>query len=424
MDRVRGLERRDDPLEPREQLERLERLGVGRRDVLDALRVLPPAVLGADAGVVEARAARVHVGGLPVLVLQHVAHRAVQHARRAERERSRVVAGRRAASARLDADEAHRGVGHEGMEHARRVRAAADARDDRVRQPPELLEALRAALAADHALEVAHHHRERVRPDHRADDVVRLADRAHPVAHRLVGGVLERPRARVDLDHLRAHELHAEDIEVLPPHILAAHVDAALDAEARARGRGGDAVLAGAGLGDDARLAHALREERLAERVVDLVRAGVREVLALEPDLRAARVRREPRRGRELRRAPDELAQQPVDLAEERGVRPRLAVGGVELLERREERLGDIAPAERPEAALRIGNGAEVDGGHGAVLGVGTVRRRVAWSPACLPPRPRACPRIWRGGRAPSPAPRARTARSRRRATRATTTSR
>jgi hypothetical protein len=41
-------------------------------------------------------------------------------------------------------------------------------------------------------------------------------------------------------------------------------------------------VLAGAGLGDDARLAHALGEQRLAERVVDLVRAGVVEVLALE----------------------------------------------------------------------------------------------------------------------------------------------
>ena len=49
-----------------------------------------------------------------------------------------------------------------------------------------------------------------------------------------------------------------------------------------ARGGGGDAVLAGAGLGDDALLAHAAGEQRLAEHVVDLVRAGVGEVLALE----------------------------------------------------------------------------------------------------------------------------------------------
>ena len=47
-------------------------------------------------------------------------------------------------------------------------------------------------------------------------------------------------------------------------------------------------MLAGAGLGDDARLAHPQREQRLAERVVDLVGAGVIEVFALEVDVRAA----------------------------------------------------------------------------------------------------------------------------------------
>ena len=47
-------------------------------------------------------------------------------------------------------------------------------------------------------------------------------------------------------------------------------------------------MLARAGLGDDARLAHALGEQRLAEHVVDLVGAGVAEVLALEVDARAA----------------------------------------------------------------------------------------------------------------------------------------
>jgi len=42
------------------------------------------------------------------------------------------------------------------------------------------------------------------------------------------------------------------------------------------------------GLGDDARLAHAPREQDLAKAVVDLVRAGVIEVLALEIDFRTA----------------------------------------------------------------------------------------------------------------------------------------
>jgi hypothetical protein len=58
-------------------------------------------------------------------------------------------------------------------------------------------------------------------------------------------------------------------------------------------------VLAGAGLGDDARLAHAPRQQGLADGVVDLVRAGVVEVLALEVDLRAAELAAQcARRGR------------------------------------------------------------------------------------------------------------------------------
>jgi hypothetical protein len=47
-------------------------------------------------------------------------------------------------------------------------------------------------------------------------------------------------------------------------------------------------VLARAGLGDDPGLAHALGQQDLAHAVVDLVRAGVVQLLALEIDLRAA----------------------------------------------------------------------------------------------------------------------------------------
>ncbi len=47
-------------------------------------------------------------------------------------------------------------------------------------------------------------------------------------------------------------------------------------------------------LGDDARLAHALGQHDLAKHVVHLVRAGVIEVLALEINLGAAKVRGHP----------------------------------------------------------------------------------------------------------------------------------
>ncbi len=48
-------------------------------------------------------------------------------------------------------------------------------------------------------------------------------------------------------------------------------------------------MLAGAGFGDDAALAHAPGQQRLAQAVVDLVRAGVQQIFALDVDLRAAR---------------------------------------------------------------------------------------------------------------------------------------
>ena len=47
-------------------------------------------------------------------------------------------------------------------------------------------------------------------------------------------------------------------------------------------------MLPGAGLRDHARFAHSLCEQRLADGVVDLVRAGVIQVFALQIDLRAA----------------------------------------------------------------------------------------------------------------------------------------
>ena len=67
-----------------------------------------------------------------------------------------------------------------------------------------------------------------------------------------------------------------------PPH----HVDVALQTDERGGGGEGDAVLTRARLGDEFLFAHLLGEERLAQAVVDLVRAGVVEVLALEVNLR------------------------------------------------------------------------------------------------------------------------------------------
>ena len=100
-------------------------------------------------------------------------------------------------------------------------------------------------------------------------------DVGHPIAHRFADGVFERPAAVRDADHLRAEQTHAEYVQALAPHVLFAHVDDAFEPEERADRGSRHAVLSGAGFGDDSILAHAPREQRLADAVIDLVRAGV-----------------------------------------------------------------------------------------------------------------------------------------------------
>jgi len=53
-------------------------------------------------------------------------------------------------------------------------------------------------------------------------------------------------------------------------------------------------VLAGSRLGDDARLAQSPGQQQLAQRVVDLVAAGMVQVLSLQPDIRTAGVLGQP----------------------------------------------------------------------------------------------------------------------------------
>jgi hypothetical protein len=147
---------------------------------------------------------------------------------------------------------------------------------------PVCARALGPGLAADHALEIAHQHRVGMGAGHGADDVEGVIDVGHPVAHGLVHGVLEGRGTGGDRHHRGAQEFHAVDIQGLALHVLGAHEHVALEAQAGGDGGAGHAVLPGAGLGDHPRLAHVLREERLADGVVHLVGAGVVQVLALE----------------------------------------------------------------------------------------------------------------------------------------------
>ena len=112
-------------------------------------------------------------------------------------------------------------------------------------------------------------------------------------------------------------------------------------------------MLTSTRLGDEARLAHPAREQRLPEDVVDLVRARVVQVLALQqqPDAEAGP---EVLALGERRRAACVIAQQVVELGAERRVGPRIAERGLELLARGDESLGDEAPAELAEPTLGV----------------------------------------------------------------------
>ena len=93
-------------------------------------------MLRSDGGVVEARGDRVRQLDVAVLILEHEAAGALQHAGTAARKAGRVLARPDAVAASLDADQPRRRVGDEGVEDPHRVAAATHARDDGVGQRP------------------------------------------------------------------------------------------------------------------------------------------------------------------------------------------------------------------------------------------------------------------------------------------------
>ena len=159
----------------------------------------------------------------------------------------------------------------------------------------------------------------------------------------------------VDADHFRAQQAHPEDVEALAAHVFFAHVDDAIEAEQRADGGGGDAVLSRAGFGDDALLAHAAGEQRLAEAVVDFVRAGVQQVFALDVDLRAAQRLAQTAREIERRGTAGVVVQQIGQFGLKRRVGGSLAIGVLQFFERRHQDFRHEAAAVGAEVAGRIG---------------------------------------------------------------------
>src|SRR5262249_33282160 len=126
-----------------------------------------------------------------------------------------------------------------------------------------------------------------------------------------------------------------------------------------AHGRGRDAVHAGAGLGDHPRLAHAARQQDLAEHVVDLVRAGMVEVLALEIDFRAPQMLGQALGEIERARPSDVVLEVAVHLLAKARIGLGLGIGLLEIENERHQRLGDEAAAVEAEMPAVVRPGAE-----------------------------------------------------------------
>ena len=190
----------------------------------------------------------------------------------------------------LTADQAHALILDEVVERADGVRAAADTCHHNIREFALLFEHLLLDLLGDDRLEIAHDGRERMRAHARAEAVMRIVNARSPLAERGRAGILERARAGRDRNDLRAEQAHAVHVERLTLGVLHAHEHHALHAHESGSGRGRYTVLTGAGFRDQTGLAHLFRQQCLTEHVVDLMGAGVVQILALEVDLCTAEV--------------------------------------------------------------------------------------------------------------------------------------
>src|ERR1700687_1593195 len=90
-ERMTRFERRNDALQPAERVKGFQRFCVRHRDILSAAGILEPRVLRSHARVIEAGGDRVRRLNLAVAILHEVGAVAVQNARRARAEGSRVL---------------------------------------------------------------------------------------------------------------------------------------------------------------------------------------------------------------------------------------------------------------------------------------------------------------------------------------------
>jgi len=106
-------------------------------------------------------------------------------------------------------------------------------------------------------------------------------------------------------------------------------------------------------------------EQRLADGIVDLVRAGMVEVFALEQDLRAADFITEPPGVVDRAGAADIMRKIVIERSDKCRIDPRGVIGLAKLVQWTDQGLSNKTPAVASEMAAGIGVGVVIgDGGH------------------------------------------------------------
>ena len=295
-------------------------------------------------------------GDLPIGVLQHIGAVAVQHTRHAALQRGRVTTCFHAFTGGFNADQTGFLKRDVGVKNAHGVGATTHTGQHRVGlQAVVHMGHLGDAFFANHALEIAHHHRVGVWACHGANDVKSVIHIGHPVTQGFVQGVFQGFAAGFHRHHGGTQELHAVNIGALAFHILAAHVDHAFQAITGTNGGGGNTVLTRAGFGNDARLAHALGQHGLADGVVDLVGTGVVQVFALQVNLRTTHFTAHAGSMVNGRGATDKMRQFRFELGDEGGVVLVLGVGIFQLFDGVGQRFADKTAAVNAKVAAGVG---------------------------------------------------------------------
>ena len=209
-------------------------------------------------------------------------------------------------------------------------------------------------LFADDLLEITHHGGEGVWSCNGAEQIMRVLDVGDPVAQRLIDGILENTVTQRDFHDFGSEHAHAGHIQGLTAGIDLTHVDTALQTEHGAYGGSGHTMLTRTGFGDDAGLAHALDQQRLSEGIVDLVCAGVVQILALEEDPGVQtgflpKALGKTRSFGQWRRTAHVLLVEPGKFLMEFRIGLGLCVDAFELVKRRNQRLRHVASTELAE---------------------------------------------------------------------------